>query len=125
MAEAEVSRQKTLRQVTKLVEERRAQLKEKDDAYFVENVPRKDALRDELMDDVIRERFAHQWVGLVQKKAEMYQNETNRMREQVIPALRHILQRYTEHFPQAVSTTPADLGQQPTIGTDNSGQASE
>lgn len=95
-AEAE-TRQNKIRSSKNLAATKREELK-KQQALCLQTPTNKDALQKELQDDFIRERFATEWLALVQTKQGLYQAETTRMHEQTLPILQHFVQRYTKKF---------------------------
>ena len=102
-------RQNKIRASTKLASTKRAELT-KQEVLVLQMPTNKYALQDELQDDFIRDRFATEWLALVQTKQSLYQAETTRMQQQTLPILQRIIQRYTKQFGAVAmnETTPEE-----------------
>ena len=110
-------RQKVLREITKVIADRRVLLQKSADEFTFNAPPH--AFQDELQDDVIRERFSNEFLRLVQKKEQMYKDEMDRMQQQVLPAMQRIIERYSEQFgvAPAMELDPAEATPESTMET--------
>lgn len=95
LSEASRTRKKKLHDTLQSVNDRRELLNEIKASSLV--AIQKDALVDELKDDIIQERFAREWPSFIRSKAKLYEEETAQMQNDVY-VLQNILQRYKEQF---------------------------
>eukprot|EP00977_Amphora_coffeiformis_P008051 scaffold1803_cov92-Amphora_coffeaeformis.AAC.74 len=105
-------RQKILQGITKIVQARRDKLSTsaKESPFRTKPLPSPLAFQDELKNGVIRKRFSNVFIGLVQKKEQMYKDELNRIKEE-IPTTQRILEGYSKEFGVAQSAMEIDAAE--------------